>query len=44
MNTCLDNLAVAATQNKDVTCRLVSTNKNLVNQLEKIFKKRPTIY
>ena len=37
MNTCLDNLAVAATQNKDVTCRLVSTNKNLANHLEKLF-------
>ena len=39
MNTCLDNLAVAATQERYFLDRLVSKNEKLVNQLEKLTKK-----
>ena len=39
MNTCLDNFAVAATQEKYFLDRLVSNNKKLVYQLEKLTNK-----
>ena len=39
MSTYLDNLAAAATQEKDVLDRLVSNNEKLVNQLEKLTNK-----
>lgn len=39
MGTCLDNLAAAATQEKDVLDKLVSNNAKLVGQLELLTKK-----
>ena len=39
MSTCLDNLAAAATQEKDVLDKLVSNNEKLVEQLERLTTK-----